>query len=466
MFKQSLKRTNSIACVDLTTGKSIQGIIGFNEQDILELNLTSFFGDFEAYRHDTIDLALENTKYMTLRGCVMSSHNKKFHFIEPNRTTYSTCILSNMGIVGPSLWQEHDHALIVRFSIPEAAYVLQSRNHIINAMKVGTDEWNPNSILLSFDVPGGQAKIFYASKLTSSSVVAEEVEPRFEIEFSEKKTLQDVQYVINGIVSFFSFCMGIPMSPTNIMINKHSETEIEEAINSNIVLDDHEVVGQYRQFPIDDVEIESATSPFNASEPDSLLLFKDAITLWLQRQDQWFEAYSVLMGTLKHRRSISGDRLISACRWLEEIPDVASINVMNEVEFLQIVSAARFAAKSLGLTSLNDRISNGLKNIKKETSKQRFHRICSELKLTSKYGIEHQSMVRKLANALAIRGRVAHRSYSGKITEELNESILAIEALCFLLTVRDLPSDDKSLILIKKHRMVDMYRMLAASRRQ
>ncbi len=64
--------------------------------------------------------------------------------------------------------------------------------------------------------------------------------------------------------------------------------------------------------------------------------------------------------------------------------------------------------------------------------------------------------------AIKIRGNVAHGLHDFSTDDEFfkfSKSIYAMEALCFLLTVKDLPISREALERVRRHSMVVSYRL-------
>ena len=162
---------------------------------------------------------------------------------------------------------------------------------------------------------------------------------------------------------------------------------------------------------------------------------------------------------LKHENT--PERLISACRWLEEIPIAKSQDVLSKSDTAAIANAANAVTKSLGYDlELQRRILNAVLRVKSESSKEYFGRLADLLR--RKYGadIVPDSFLNHLVRAMNFRGQSAHGWTTLKDTTDVNafiECTRAIEALCYLLMAVDLPISTSGLRRIRSNPLVRDY---------
>jgi hypothetical protein len=148
------------------------------------------------------------------------------------------------------------------------------------------------------------------------------------------------------------------------------------------------------------------------------------------------------MSSLKRKGEMSAERLISACRWFEELPNAQSENALSVEDADAIVAAAVAKAEQLGQANLGDRIAASISRIKEETTAERFTRLTALVETKFGKGILPENVVPHLRKAIQFRGRTAHGHFNPASEEEyraFSKATHAMEALCTLLTAVDLP---------------------------
>lgn len=98
--------------------------------------------------------------------------------------------------------------------------------------------------------------------------------------------------------------------------------------------------------------------------------------------------------------------------------------------------------------------------IGEESMRDRFERLVLSLEERFEGDDCLNSMVCHLQNARSFRGRVAHGNFASRNAEELrqfNKATLGMEALCFLLTARDLPLTEEAKKRIWSHPILEAY---------
>ena len=166
----------------------------------------------------------------------------------------------------------------------------------------------------------------------------------------------------------------------------------------------------------------------------------------------------VMSGCLSGRKNISGERLIAAWRWFEEIPDAAPESPYGKSKIDAIVEGALSAAKQQDLLGLDDRIRGALQRVGEESIRQRFERLVGSLKERFGTNATFDGMPNYLMLARGFRGRVAHGHFEANGADELttfHKATLALEAFCFLLTARDLPMSERAIRQIWMHPVVE-----------
>jgi hypothetical protein len=174
--------------------------------------------------------------------------------------------------------------------------------------------------------------------------------------------------------------------------------------------------------------------------------FLECLRAWVSRDAVWRSANNLMIGSLVLQDSLSGERLLNACRWLEEIPGANSEMAVSDDDIDAIASIASVEAEKRGHQGYGPRIAGVIRSqLKKESNKERFTRLHRTICETFGNSALNESVIDYLLKAMLFRGKVAHRHFVPSDEAEhrsFEKSIYAIEALCYLLTIRDLPMSD------------------------
>lgn len=171
--------------------------------------------------------------------------------------------------------------------------------------------------------------------------------------------------------------------------------------------------------------------------------FVDCLRAWIHRYDTWKNATNLMMDAFKLRSMISPERLLTACKWLEEIPGAASEVSVSADHIEEIASAAAAKADQLGYTAFKARVAGVIKGqLKKETNEQRFTRLVPMVQKRFGRTIFGDMIVDDVLKAMKFRAKVAHGHFTPSDDSEYAQfvkCICAMEALCYLLTISGLP---------------------------
>jgi hypothetical protein len=174
-----------------------------------------------------------------------------------------------------------------------------------------------------------------------------------------------------------------------------------------------------------------------------LAAFLDCLKAWVERDAAWRSATNMMMGSLGLQRVMSGERLMTACRWLEEIPGGGSAMAVSNEDINAIAEVAGVEAEKRGHRDYKARIAGVIRGqLKKESNGERFARLHKSI--CDKFGNDalKENVIPYLLRAMQFRGRVAHGDFEPDSEADYQffaKSVYAMEALCYLLTVRDLP---------------------------
>ena len=166
--------------------------------------------------------------------------------------------------------------------------------------------------------------------------------------------------------------------------------------------------------------------------------------------------------SLRLRRTISGERLLAAWRWFEELPNAGAERVFDSAALEPMIRAAAEAARAQELDIDEGRIRGRLKPLGEETWRARFTRLVGSVRTLIDECNPIDEVVSHLMSVPSFRGRIAHGHFAAQDEAELHrfhKATLAMEALCFLLTARDLPMTDAGRRRIGSHPVLEEYHL-------
>ena len=240
-----------------------------------------------------------------------------------------------------------------------------------------------------------------------------------------------------------------------------SFAEMQEAVTARTYLSDHQVYYVWDEEKFEQRDTAAFGSPVRAYDDDALASLRTCLLTWMNRAEQWHKPYSLMMGSLALRNDVSAERLINACRWLDEIPLARPKNGLPKKDVQMIANAASDKALELGHDkAVRERIKNAVRWVRVETSEGRFSRLVERVEDKFGKGILPANVVKHLTGAIQFRGRVAHGHFEPSNDAEhqaFYKSMRAVEALCLLLTAVDLPISEEGCKNIASHPLVEGY---------
>lgn len=107
-----------------------------------------------------------------------------------------------------------------------------------------------------------------------------------------------------------------------------------------------------------------------------------------------------MMDCLRLQNEISAERLLAACKWLEEVPSAQPVQVTDDIIIQNIAGTALYAADELGQDRLRARIPQALDRLKLESYRERFDRLVKRLADRFGAGVADKGMPGHLIAAL------------------------------------------------------------------
>jgi len=213
-----------------------------------------------------------------------------------------------------------------------------------------------------------------------------------------------------------------------------------------------------------DIHINHGLTLVDCFDDEAMENFKENLRTWIVCGSDWRKSYAHMMGCLWRRNEYSADRLLSACRWLEDIPGVEPLVKMTAADLRKIVENAQSTAREIGRADLDDRIKGSLKRIGLENHEDRFRRVLSRIQLDAISPVTPKKFIKDLVHSQRVRGTAAHTLLQLEDENEktrLYDAIEAVEALCFLLTIGRWPKAKDNIIRLREHHFLHSYRVSA-----
>lgn len=443
MSRDDIEKGRRYFCREEITGKGYSGMFHIDEEGMgvqffaFDEMLTQVFNDFLVAR-------LEDNRIVSFHQNVTNGPASHCD-TERDVTSSSTSVISNIVVIGEEPWRPEDRIRRVQFSI---AYADDLLHHSDKFEAIAGAEFGvmPEATLFELAVGGMTIKVWYPARVSLLFKRATEIGVRYELEFDEPRDLHSYLKDVKLVVRFVSSALGHRFAPSRINISRLSHTDYLAAVEVRKGYRDHSV--RY-VWPVEAPESSMWVGHAFAHVRDDehLTEFLNCLRQWVERDDNWRAATNLMMGAFALQSTMSGERLLNACKWLEEIPGANSELAVSEEDINAIALVAAAEAESRGHKEYGPRIAGVIRGqLKKESNAERFARLHTEI--CARYGDKALSadVISYLSKAMRYRGCVAHGHYEPEDEADYKafaKSVYAMEAFCYLLTIKDLPISDE-----------------------
>lgn len=453
-----IKSGENVHCVELNSGRKLTGNFKLDQDGIIT-SIHSYEGQFFIRSEEPIILLTEKNVIVSLHSNITTLPSSNF-LNEPLRTIYRQTINSNIAVIGRDGWTTTDKVKRVNFRVKHTEELLRHQAKIKRLVEDRVPNKDHFSLYSEF-VNGITMRAGYTVSYSKGPNTGGSINPLFELDFKEGETLQNYTSLVDCCVQFLSFSLGIRLKPSDIRISRHAHDEILVTLGKLPSHPDHQVHYVWPRDEINSDDIRVRGSPVSAWDDEELSSLRQCIVSWVERFTQWRNAYALMMSSLALRSEISANRLITACKWFEQIPLTRSENSIDEEHISVIASAAAQKANELGYKpEITQRIVGSLKVIRRESDKERFSRLVKLVRQRFGYSIFPENGVLHLRRAIKFRGKTAHGHFHPADKTELRAFIkatYAMEAICYLLTALELPIQEEGLKRVQYNPVVDNY---------
>lgn len=429
-----------IHCQELNTGKGYTGFFYLDDKQITA-DICSYDESFYFLPQKPIFLRTEKNQIVSLHSNISDYPGSSVRTFEPKMETHKLHIISNTAVIGDDRWDSADKLKRVTFLVRRAKNLLKHKEKFdkLAKRKIG-DEYD--SDLFSVTSNGMTIRVGYRYGYSLEYNTTTKITPYLEIEFPAGATLSDYLDHVSAVVEFLSFCLGAHMKPSEMRICRLTRDEFMAALKAQAHPQDYAVHYIWPEAPVDDMDLWVGGSLVKAWDEEELAALKECIALWFGREAAWNKANAQMMYCLTLRQQFSADRLLTACNWFAEIPLTHAQAAITDEHIELIAQAAAQKGSELGYGAIKNRITGALKSTRTESNEERFSRLLNTVKQKFGPGIVDHAFMTHLKRALELRGKSAHGHFSPVDDVECRafvKSVYAMEALCFLLTARDLP---------------------------
>jgi len=441
-FKTTLG--DQVHCEELSTGDRNTGIFELSSESIRT----------ELYRYDAF-MRVDAKEAVYLRTCkndIVSLHDNvpiysgsRSRLTQDIGETYYQAITSNSAVIGPDRWTGEDRVKRCTFTFDHGGRFLRNNTLLAALHTASVGEFSNSSPLLSFENAELRVEVKHSGRHVFGLTSLTDIAPYFVLYFREPARLSKNLESVLLLCDFASLATGTVVRPLNLQISRWSAEENKDAIENGVASEWHDVHYLWSKVPESDSQSAAALPVFRAYDAEELVVLREAMLVWLSRALTWKKATSQLMAALNFNAAgtVPTMRIIDACNWLAVIPGAEPLDTGSST-LSDIQAAATERAIELGCAHLTSRIAQAIKKVGSETHEQRFLRL--EAKIQARFGgkILGDRLVPDLKLAMALRNKCAHGHFSPEREAEFLDfvrSLFAVEALCFLLTVVDLPVD-------------------------
>ena len=457
-----LERGRIYHCRELSSGRTGHLVVSDTEMALDLFDYDEFFHiEGGAVLHCRLETSRTASLHKTSAG---SSGRRIVHGPEPV-TTYHSRVHANAVVVGDQPWEVDDPISRASFCIQHTKDMLWSSKKVRQFARGSLAMSSVDTQVFDIRASDLRVRCWYAGT-GSFDLGLSEWWPIFEIEFDTPRRLDTYLDDIHRILRFFSAAAGFQLTPSKIGISRLSHEEMLTRIKKGTSAHDHEVEYMWPEASVRRVDLGLHYAFACAVDKREAKALSSCLAAWLDRAEDWEEASTLMMGSLALHNEVSADRLLMACRWLEKIPGASADQALADEALTKIVDAAVQEAAQMGFSGLKSRIEGALKALKSEAHRDRFARLIATVRVRFPNVCLSEDTIPQLLRALQVRGTIAHGLYEESRNDvlDLQRSFTAVEALGYLLMIKDLPMTRKGHGRALSNRVVRDHQYAATAR--
>lgn len=452
-----LEKGRRYFCREETTGKGYTGMF-YVDEETMAVDLYAFDERLGGQFDDLLVLRLTNNNIVSLHNNITGGPAQNLDLRHGKQVT-SRHVTSNAVVLGDDAWEADHRVRRVQFSIEHADDLLR---HSMRFDAVADAEFPdlPDTDLIDLALEGMTIKAWYSAASDPGFKRPTKIGVRYQIEFEEPRDLKSYVAGMLLVVQFVSAALGHNFVPSDIRISRLSSADLLTSISGQKRYRYHRL---HYIWPVEPPRrsLWIGRSFAHALSDEDMAILVDCLRCWAERDAEWRSATNMMMAALARQTVMSGERLLSACSWLEEIPGADSEMAVSDEDIAAIAAAAAAEAEKRGHGSYKSRVAGVIRSqLKKESNAERFNRLYGTICARFGENVLGDEIVAHLLRAMQYRGRVAHGHFEpedGDDFEMFIKSIYALEAFCYLLTIRDLPMSAEGAKRALRQRLVSDY---------
>lgn len=454
MDHYALEKGRRYFCREETTGKGFTGMFHVDDEEMVA-ELYAFDEYLGGRFDDRLVVRLETNGIASLNDNITNGTSQNID-VRNQKQAWSKRVTSNSVVLGEDVWEASDPVRRVQFSIAHADELLR---HSERFDAIADAEFGdlPDTVLFELAVAGMTIKVWYPAQGNFSFKRPVKIGVRYQIEFDEPRDLKTYVPDMLTVVQFASAAIGHGFVPSDIRVSRLTSADYLAAVAAKTKYREHSL---HYIWPVDAPKetLWIGRSFAYARTDEELGAFLACLRDWTERDAAWRGATNMMMGALALQNILSGERLLTACNWLEEIPGADSEMAVSDEDIAAIAAAAAAEAGKRGHADYEPRVAGVIRSqLKKESNAERFARLHASV--SARFGDDAlgADIVPHLLKAMQYRGRVAHGHFQpadGEEFQAFTKSIYAMEALCYLLTIKDLPISDEGMRRALRQRIV------------
>lgn len=435
------------------------------EDDAMSVQLFDYDQFFHVKAGKPLHLRLEDSRLVSMHNTIAGGTGNRSVRGEKSITTYVAKIHANILVVGQRPWQPDDPIRRTWFRVKKAKGLLEYAKMVRQLASRSLSLRAGDTQLFELRSRDLTVRCWYGGA-GSFDLGLNEWWPVFEIEFGEPRTLHTYLDDVHRLLRFFSAAAGFLLTPSEISVSAFTAQENEERLERNTIDDQFHVEYLWDEAKVREFDLHPSNSFVCAFDAREIRSMSTCLAAWLDRTPAWEEASTLMMGSLDFHSQFSGDRLLMACRWLEKVPGANAQRTLAEADLSAISEAALQEAGRRGLLEMGGRITGALRSLRSEANRDRFARLVESVrKRFPDCGLD-ETTVDHLMLAQKLRGVVAHGMFEPEAgsAADLHRAFTAMEAVSYLLMIKDLPLTAKARGRATSSRLVRDYRYAKSSR--
>ncbi|MFT9180322.1 MAG: hypothetical protein ABF508_08655 [Zymomonas mobilis] len=451
-------------CEVLNVTDPIAGTFMIGEQGIIA-SLVRFNTSHPYEIGKYLYLRTEENWYPSMFNLVPLSHKKiggrgKESFIQNT--------LSNITVIGRDSWAYNDKIHRLTFRIPGLDSLFQISPHFKKVMDNASTDKEIDLTVFQIKTTIASIKVWLQPSISIPSSQSTKVVPLFKIEFTEGQSLENFQYFMTCILRFFSILSGKNLHANELVVSRYTEEQFTEMRETRFPMHVHHPAYEHFIFRHADTvtkkldeSIDSFKTLVSLFSTEDRVFLEESLTTWIANNESWAPAFQMMVETLSLQGEVSASRLLSATRCLEEIPIAKSQKNISSDHVTRLGEIVSIEAKKLNYNSdIAGRFKGAISRISSESNRERLTRLSKEIKSVFGEAVIDEYIVDWVAEALSMRGRVAHGAFTEINTnfDMFLRALYAIECFNLLLIAKDLPLGLKHQGRIIYHPLVEQYR--------